>query len=295
MPIPSLTPRGPGHRFIAYGDCCSGTPGGPHEKIFASLNAVIQRLDPRPEFILFPGDHIFGSIPDADTLRAQWRYFFDHEMAWLDRGAVPIYSTTSNHNTYSPMSEAMFREIFPDIPRNGPPDQLGLSYWVRRGDLLVVAANTSFTGLGGNGHVETAWLDRVLADHADAKHKLVTAHYPVWPVNGYGESPLWRIVPDEGRAFWVVLVRHRVTAYVCSHVIAFDAQAHDGVLQLTTGGAGTIYGPGGFMDGPGEYHHLVEGVLDADGLRCRTLDTTGAVREELHWRAGAGLSLRRLS
>jgi hypothetical protein len=189
--IPALTPRGPGHRFAACADCCSGVPGGPHEAAFAALCRVVQRLDPAPEFILFPGDHIQGAVEDAGQLRAQWRRFLDVEMAWLDRAAVPLYSTTSNHNTRGPVSEAVWREVFADLPRNGPPGQEGLSYWVRRGDLLLAAVNTAFSGLGGSGHVECDWLDGVLAAHADARHRLVIGHHPVWPVNGYDEAPQW--------------------------------------------------------------------------------------------------------
>jgi hypothetical protein len=102
------------------------------------------------------------------------------------------------------------------------------------------------------------------------------------------------LAPREGRALWDVLAARAVSAYVCSHVIAFDAQAVDGVLQLTTGGAGTAYGPGGFMDGPEEYHHIVQAALDAHGLRCRTLDLEGRVREHIEWRPGGELTQTRV-
>ncbi|MCX5660830.1 MAG: metallophosphoesterase [Planctomycetota bacterium] len=288
-PIPALLARGPGHQFVVYGDCCSGIPGTPFEANFAAVNAALRRIDPQPEFILFAGDHIQGMTDDAPTLRSQWRHFFEREMAWLDRKAVPFYSATSNHNTCNAVSEAVWREVFTDLPRNGPPEQQGLSYWVRRGDLLVVVANTSFTGLGGQAHVECAWLDRVLAENADARHKLVMGHHPIWPVNGYTEAPGWCIERGQGQAMWRVLVARGVTAYLCSHIIAFDAQEHGGILQLTTGGAGTSYGPGGFMDGPAEYHHFVQAALDGQGLRCQTIDPQGRARERVEWRPGAGL------
>ena len=291
-PIEALLARGPGHRFAAYGDCCSGVPGGPYEANFAAMNAVLQRLAPGPEFILFPGDHVMGGTEDPDELRAQWRYFFDHEMAWLDQAAVPVYSSTSNHNTHGEVGEAVWRDVFPELPQNGPAGQEGLSYWLRRGDLLLVAVNTAFSGLGGSGHVECEWLDGVLAQNADARHKLVMGHHPVWPVNGYDGA--WLIDPEEGKAFWRVLSARGTCAYVCSHVIAFDAQAHDGVLQLTTGGAGTNFGPGGFMDGPAEYHHVVQMALDEEGLRCATLDIEGRVREQVNWRPDAALEQMRL-
>lgn len=53
-PIPALLPRGAGRQFLIYGDSCSGVPGALHEQTFAAVNAVVRRLAPAPEFILFP-------------------------------------------------------------------------------------------------------------------------------------------------------------------------------------------------------------------------------------------------
>jgi hypothetical protein len=176
--IPALLPRGAGHQFVLYGDACSGIPGALHERNFAAVNAVLRRLAPQPEFILFPGDEIIGLTADAESLRAQWRHWLDREMGWLDRRTIPIWHTTGNHTAYDEMSEAVFRDVL-GLPRNGPPGQEGVSYWVRRGDLLMVFVHTLWTGLGGEGHVETDWLRRVLGQHADARHKLVVGHHPV--------------------------------------------------------------------------------------------------------------------
>ncbi|MBI2191455.1 MAG: metallophosphoesterase [Planctomycetes bacterium] len=283
--ITALQPRGKqGHQFVFYGDCCSGVPGRVTESNFAAVNSVIQRLSPFPEFLAFLGDHVFGLTQDASELRRQWRHWLDHEMAWLARRKdTPVYHVTSNHSTYDAASEEVWREVLPDLPRNGPPGQEGLSYFVRRGGLLLAVANTSYSALGGYGHVESQWLDETLGSNADAAWKIVLGHHPLWPVNGYDEYPLWRVVPGQAMPFWDVLVRHGVLAYLCSHIIAFDVQAHRGVLQVATGGAGTLYGPGGFMPGPIEYLHTVQAALDARGLRYQVLDREGRVRERLDW------------
>ena len=285
--ISALEPTNHGHQFVFYGDCCSGVPGGSTEANFAAVNAVIARLSPQPEFILFLGDHIRGMTDDYDDLRNQWRYWQEHEMAWLDSDVVPVYHLTSNHNTYSEESEDVWREVIPDIPDNGPPDQKGLSYFIRRNDLLIVMANTSFSGLGGYGHVECDWLDTVLTENEDARWKLVCGHHPVFPVNGYDERPLWTINEAQGEAFWKVLVKHRVLAYLCSHIIAYDVQEHEGIVQICTGGAGTEFGPGGFMKCRLGCLHAVQAVLDESGLRCQVLDTEGEVRDTLHWETPA--------
>lgn len=277
--IDAIMPRGPGRKFIVYGDACSGVAGAPHQATFAGINRVASRIRPPPDFVIFPGDEIIGLTEAPDVLRAQWRYWLDVEMKWFDRRAIPLYHTTSNHTTYDEMSEAVFREMLPHLPRNGPPDQLGLSYFVRDGDLLMIFVNTSWSGLGGEGHVETQWLAATLGWHADARHKLVVGHHPVHPVNGYSAACQHVISPDHADAFWRVLVDNGVLAYICSHILAFDVQVHGGVLQITTAGAGTRYRmPEGI-----EYLHCLQAALDAQGLRYQVLDASGCVRERLSW------------
>jgi hypothetical protein len=278
-PLAALLPRGPGHQFVVYGDACSGIPGAPHEKTFAAMNAIVRRLQPAPQFMVFLGDEIAGLSADAGELRSQWRHWLDREMGWLDRRAIPLWNTTSNHTTYDTMSEAVFAEVLGHLPRNGPPDQQGLSYWVRRDDLLMVFVHTSWSGLGGEGHVETAWLAEVLRRHADARHKLVVGHHPAHPVNGFSGPHQREIGPGHAGAFWDVLVAEGVLAYLCSHILAFDVQVHRGVLQICTAGAGTAHRmPEGM-----EYLHCVQAALDAGGLRYQVLDNDGRAREALSW------------
>jgi hypothetical protein len=88
-----------------------------------------------------------------------------------------------------------------DLPRNGPAGQDELSYWIRRGDLLIVFVHTLWTGLGGEGFVETQWLADVLREHGDASHKLVVGHHPIFPVNGFSGSYQREVGPETAHAF----------------------------------------------------------------------------------------------
>ena len=277
--IPTFQPNGKGHQFVMYGDSCSGVAGALHERTLRQVNGVLRRLAEMPQFICFPGDEIMGLTASADVLRRQWAYFFEHEMAWLDRAAIPLYHTTGNHTAYDAMSEDVFRAVMAHLPQNGPPNQRGLSYFVRRGDLLMIFVHTLWSGLGGEGHVETEWLEQTLEQHKDARRKLVFGHHPVWAVNGYAGDCQRHIERQNGRRFWEALARHEVLAYVCSHILAFDAQLRQGVLQICTAGAGTAHR----MPPDIEYLHLAQAALDDDGLRCQVLDANGAVREWLCW------------
>lgn len=278
--IPALVPKdGKGHQFICYADCCSGIPGAIHAKTFASVNKVAARINPQPEFICFPGDEIRGLTTNEQILREQWRYWFEEEMSWLDREKIPIYNAPGNHTVYDTLSERVYREVMQHLPGNGPPGQERLTYYVRRNDLLLIFVNTLNSDLGGEGRVETNWLEQTLGEQADAKYKLVFGHHPVYPVNGFSGTYQRDIAPGNGQQFWEILVRHNVMAYVCSHILAFDVQVHDGVLQILTAGAGTIPRmPDGI-----EYLHCVQAVIDSSGIRYQVLDTSGQVREWLKW------------
>lgn len=62
-----LIPRTPdGHQSVVLADACSGKKSSRSERwdkvagIFANLSAMIQRLEPPPEFLCFAGDAIWG-------------------------------------------------------------------------------------------------------------------------------------------------------------------------------------------------------------------------------------------
>ena len=239
----------------------------------------LSRLDPSPEFIVFPGDEIIGLVPDEASLRRQWHYWFDVEMAWLDRSTIPLFNTTGNHTAYDRMSELVFADVMRHLPRNGPPGQEGLAYFVRRGDLLLVFVHTLWSGLGGEGHVETTWLGETLARHADARWKFVVGHHPAFPVNGYAGAYQRTIGDEHVTGFWRILREHGVLAYLCSHILAFDVQCHQGVLQICSAGAGTAHR----MPEETEYLHCVQIAVDDAGLRYQVIDDSGEVRERLEW------------
>lgn len=243
------------------------------------MNRIVARLCPEPEFIVFPGDEVIGLTNDMDELRAQWRYWLDREMAWLDQTRIPLFNSTGNHTTYSTESEAVFAQMLPHLPLNGPADQQRLSYFVRQNDLLLVFVHTLWSRLGGEGHVETDWLQETLEANADARWKFVIGHHPAFPVNGYTGAYARTIGEEHVGRFWQLLRSSGVMAYLCSHILAFDVQVHDGVLQITSAGAGTAHR----MPEDTEYLHAVQLAVDSDGLRGQVLDIKGDVAEQFEW------------
>lgn len=283
--IPSLTPRdASGHQFVLYADATSGEPGGVHEARHAQVIEIVRRFRPEPEFISFPGDAVMHG-----NVRAEWEHWLGVEMAWLQGAPYPLYQSTSNHNTGHNASLALYRTFWPDTPDNGPVGAEGLAYFLRRGNLLYVSMHQpepyTAEDVARVPH-QNEWLDQVLTEQADAEYKIVAGHYPVHPVNGYLQAPLWCFPAQAREPFWAVLRKHQVVAYLCSHVIAFDCQIHDGIPQITSGGAGTDY----LMPSSTEYLHAAQISIDRLGLRYQAVDTAAATREYGAWPI-PGLSL----
>lgn len=279
-PIPALLPRDKsGHHFVMYSDCCSGIPGTQLATNLQLVNQMVARIQPQPEFISFPGDAVKGYTKDYAELRRQWDYWLGTEMKWVHERKLPLFQSTSNHNTYDAGSEAVFREVHHNLPQNGPAGQKGLAYWFRRGNLLYISTHQP----DGRMLINRDWLDRILTENADAKFKFVAGHYPVFPVNGYNEWPLWCFPPGQRRPFWDVLVKHHVDAYLTSHIISFDVQVHDNVLQILSAAASTMNTPRGFMPKRSEYFHATQIAVDEQGLRYQVHDPSGRVREQLSW------------
>ena len=122
------------------------------------------------------------------------------------------------------------------------------------------------------------WRQTWLARDACAHHADAGLQTRFWPSSCLFSQWLCRRLSarhrprSTARRFWEILVRHGVLAYVCSHILAFDLQVHDGVLQILTAGAGTAHR----MPEDIEYLHCIQAALDAMMvLRYQVLDTDG--------------------
>ena len=155
--IPALMPRTEtGGQFVAYGDCCIGPPepGRNHEQHLPAVHTVLHRLQPRPDFVCFLGDMIWGLTRehgpnfDAEALEAEWQRVLAGPMRPLTDLGAPVYRIAGNHDTFNAVSEQVWRRVFAELPQNGPAGQEGLSYCVRQGDLLVVAIDVYAEALG---------------------------------------------------------------------------------------------------------------------------------------------------
>lgn len=264
-------------QFIMMGDSTARVPRrGVQKDHFQALGDVVQGVAPVPEFLLFLGDHFWGYTQDEADLRAQWREWF---AAAAPLGDLPVHHLTGNHTCYDAMSARVFAEtVRPRLPKGVEAAPDGLNFILRDRDLLLVMANTAFNGENPEGRVDWRWVDAALTRHADAPLKLVAGHFPVFPVNGYTQ-PSGRIWAPDSAPLWRTLVKHRVAAYLCAHIIAFDVQIHEGIPQICSACGGYPY----FYPPQTEYFHFAQMTIDARGVRWQTVDEQAAVRERGAW------------
>ena len=248
------------------------SPLGHHRENFQKILSVLKDKSPKLDFITFLGDHVWGYTDDKVYLQNQWR-------EWLqDFKAIEnykVYQITGNHTVYDEMSTTVYKETFPHIPQNGPLHQKGLYYYERKGDLLLIFLNTAYQDEQKEGKIDYEWVDEVLGENNDAKIKLVFGHHPAHHVNGYSITG-WRIWEEYAQPFWEVLVKHQVKAYICAHIIAFDVQVHQNILQITSAGAGfpSLYPK------QTEYLHYTKAFVNRTQFSLQTITLDGNVKDK---------------
>lgn len=107
--IPALTAQPTGHHFVLIGDSHVVSQGSQ----FQGINAVIDRLQPAPEFVCLAGDHVWGWTEDEQELREQWRQWSSQNKSLLTHR---IFHCTANHTVIGLRSAALYNEQFPNIP-----------------------------------------------------------------------------------------------------------------------------------------------------------------------------------
>jgi hypothetical protein len=164
--------------------------------------------------------------------------------------ATPFYPVVGNHDTVGPDALDLFRRSFglEHLPEGfNEPSHLAYVVSVGAAAFFVIATDYYADCPPGQkapscnlqehqlSQPQLEWLDQALARHA-GQRLFVVGHEPAYSagseVTGLDSDPAAR------DAFWAVLQRRGVVAYVCSHQHRYDLSQHLGVWQIVSGGAG---------------------------------------------------------
>jgi len=193
-------------RFVHLTDLHFGHPDDPHlhSDTAATMEAVmteLQRVDPKPDFILATGD--LSNAGDAESYR-----MLAKALEPLD---APILYALGNHDTREGFYEGML----------GRTENLAAPYDHDAviAEVHIIVLDSTIPGAIGGG-IEPAqfdWLEERLAAHPDLP-KLIVSHHPPMLGEEPDDTP-WRALRfADSRRLAEVLKGHDVKGIMCGHI-----------------------------------------------------------------------------
>ncbi len=190
-----LDAGGKGVRFCVTGDSRGG-------KVSEPINDAIVKKEVRaliaekPDFVLFTGDLVLGYTHHLENELPLWRKAF---MAPLKKAGVEVYACRGNHEMYTQklkkgerdktlVTAKIWRSVFTGefaFPDNGPANAKGLTYYVRKGNVLIFVLD-NYTTKSTISEVDVEWMKKVFAKESRKQSKplrvFAICHEPAFEV-----------------------------------------------------------------------------------------------------------------
>ena len=256
-----------GFKFVSMSDS-RGKYSGVNDPILKKLinNIITTQKDVR--FIVFAGDLVDGSdYHPQKTYKELLHWKKVMQPIYDDPNMVypKIWVTVGNHEIRTPEDEGNFKKAFPYLPKNGPKDEVGLTYSFDFMNTHFVMVDTDRWDYGKKDADKTGrrdwhyikhlkWLKN---DFASARKRgidkiFVVGHEMPFPTGGHlsdglpyltnhftlplDSTRLWYL--HQRDKFWDLLKEYHVTAYICGHEHLYSRESVDGVYQILTGSSG---------------------------------------------------------
>lgn len=261
---PQLDPNGVAYSFVVLG--CNRVAAPESLGVVSTANvqelnrtfADIAGLTPKPNFLFFAGDLVFGYTSDSTALDRELKGWISlYQASPLAASGVELITIPGNHETdnlskiaYPPGERVWLRDMAQYIGRggNGPgiggadnlqTDQSKLSYSFDFKDAHFVTLNTD--PVGQDWHVPKAWVasDLAAARSRGVKHTFVIAHKPAYPYPTVPTDGLTNDTPARD-IFWNSLVSNQVEAMFSAHNhVYYRSQPTGKTWMIIAGNGGT--------------------------------------------------------
>jgi len=125
------------------------------------------------------------------------------------------------------------------MPKNGPANHIGRTFFVRKDNLLVITLDT-FEDQGKRfgytvGKEQLAWMEKTLKANRDAEFIIVQGHLPiVGPVRSKNSSASM-LKGGTNSGLWKLMVKHGVNVYLCGEHHRITVKKRDGIWQIVHG------------------------------------------------------------
>ncbi len=261
---PTVDPNGVAYSFVVMG--CNRLAAPESIGVVSTANVQelnrdfsdIAALSPKPNFLFFAGDLVFGYTNDSTGLDRELKGWIAlYQASALPNSGVELVAIPGNHETQNaakiataPGERVWLRDMASYITRggNGPgvggadalqTDQSKLSYSFDFKDAHFVTLNTD--PVGKDWHVPTFWVDGDIAAARarGQKHVFVIGHKPAYP---YPTVPTDGLVmdPPARDAFWSVLQNYQVEGMFSAHNhVGYHSQPTGHTWMVIAGNGGT--------------------------------------------------------
>jgi len=235
----------------------SDRTGGHREGVFEQSMPKVNLL--QPAFVVSVGDLIEGYTEDPKRLDTEW----DEIEGFVAQLEVPFFYAVGNHDMSNEVMAKTWRARF------GPS-----FYHFTYKDVLFLVLNSELFGMVGSPETpvpgpwtqaeQMAFVERVLAENAQARWTIVLLHQPLWDTNGQVNEDWLRV---EG---WLEERKHTVFG---GHFHRYSRERRNDsnyVTLATTGGGSPLRGK------PfGEFDHVAWVTMTGTGPRIANLMLDG--------------------
>ena len=256
-----------GFKFVAMSDS-RGPYNGVNDSVLSKMVNHILLTQPEVKFIVFAGDMVNGHKHDPDRTYRELLHWRDvMAPAYKSENLVwpKVWPVVGNHEIRHRKDEDNFRRAFPDVFRNGPDDEKGLSYSFdfECSHFVIVNSDRWYYGDPDDTtddkrdwhyikHLD--WLEKDLseANKRGAKHIFIFSHEMAFPTGGHlhdglpnlgrdlvlplDSTRIWYL--ERRNKFWELLKKYNVDAHICGHEHLYARQSVDGVYEIITGSSG---------------------------------------------------------
>lgn len=266
--------------FAIIGDLNSGERAGVLEVAVEQMNLL------RPEFILSIGDLVEGGTEDTTQLKKEYDHFDDR----INKAKAPFFHIGGNHDLTNPVmrkywehryGKRYYHFVYQNVlflmmdSEDYSETRMWEIYKARKHALELLdsgkteeAQQTEYfkmpeRGTGEISEAQSAYFEKVIADHPHVRWTFVLMHKPVWMREGKGN--LSRIETALGARTYTVLNGHL-------HKYSYtERNNHDYIMLATTGGGQDAKSDMAFdhvtlvsfnEDGPSIANLRMDGILD---------------------------------
>lgn len=243
-------------KFAVTGDSRGENLSYPVNAMLSEIVGAILTED--VDFVLFPGDLIYGHPTDPCNLEDQFMLWRDTMQPVYDAG-IKVYPVRGNHDQHDEYSKDVWDTVFSGPyanPDNGPPGEENITFSFKHKNAFIVGLD--LYGNGGHTFTNLPWLDEQFVS-SDQPHVFVFAHVAAFCVRnvslGYysrtRRDRLWESMAAEGGRTYFVAHDH---FYNHARIDDGDGDPNNDLHQyvVATAGAG-LYDWDGLYDGVNSY------------------------------------------